>query len=140
MWGSPALDIYALLNNVASVEVKQTHRYEIMRLYFDDFIETLKKLGYTGKLPTFLDLQIDLLRFSVMDVVHVIGFSPFCFMNFSEIDFEGMQDDPSKVIASVSKSIYERQDFKDYLVENLKRLKIQGSLEQFECDIIETKL
>lgn len=61
-WGSPALDIIYGLYNMIDNEVRVQHRHELMTHYYNEFTATLKKIGYLGKVPTLVDLNVEMLR------------------------------------------------------------------------------
>lgn len=51
---------------MGSTETRDNHREELIRLYYDEFVGTLGKLGYLKTPPSLLDLQIELLRNGVL--------------------------------------------------------------------------
>lgn len=62
-YASPGVDIAYLLNAVADIEWRtETSEFEIIELYYQTFVGLLNKLGFLGKIPTMLDLQMEILR------------------------------------------------------------------------------
>lgn len=65
-YGSPAPDIFWTLYFVASNETRENHRPELIKLYHDEFVGTLAKLGYLKTPPSLMDLNIELLKNGAM--------------------------------------------------------------------------
>lgn len=61
-WASPALDILNALYLMIDTPVRAGHRQELITYYYNEFDTTLKKLGYLGKVPSLIDLNIELLK------------------------------------------------------------------------------
>lgn len=80
-WGSPCIDIFYLLHMVASPETRDEHREKIISHYYDEFIKTLKAIGYMSKPPALLELNIELLKNGFLEIVIVTCFLPFFFVD-----------------------------------------------------------
>lgn len=61
MWGTPAIDLSYLIFSMANTEGRE-RREEIIQFYYDEFAATLKKVGYLGRIPTLLDLNLEILK------------------------------------------------------------------------------
>ena len=61
-WGSPACDIIYSLYNTCSVETRDNHRDELIKFYHDELTATLNKFGYLKKMPTLLDLHVEIVK------------------------------------------------------------------------------
>lgn len=61
-WGSPAIDVLSLIDCIVDNGTKTAHRNEIIFEYHQHFAMILNKIGFLGKIPSLLDLQIELLR------------------------------------------------------------------------------
>lgn len=61
-FGSPALDLGYAMHNCVDEETRTNHRDELIHVYYQQFVTTLKRLGFLGRIPTMIDLQIELLR------------------------------------------------------------------------------
>lgn len=62
VWATPAIDLLYVLYLVASAEVRQRFKSELISYYYNELTRTLKNIGHLAKLPTMLDLQIELQR------------------------------------------------------------------------------
>uniref|UniRef100_T1E8E4 Uncharacterized protein n=1 Tax=Anopheles aquasalis TaxID=42839 RepID=T1E8E4_ANOAQ len=80
-------------------DVKDNHREELIYLYHQQFSDLLKRLGFLGKIPTLLDLQLELLRCSGLELFHYAVFSSFRYMDVTKMDIEalltGQADNPA---------------------------------------------
>jgi len=61
-WGSFAMDIYNYMMSSWKAEFKVKKFDELIKFYFDNLIVNLKLLNYQKKLPTYKDLQDELLK------------------------------------------------------------------------------
>lgn len=61
-WGSPAIDVLYLIDLIVDNQTKTAHRKEIIHEYHQHFASILKKIGFPGKIPSLVDLQVELLR------------------------------------------------------------------------------
>lgn len=61
-WASPSIDIMYLLYMVASTETLDNYRDQIILHYYNEFISSLKSIGYMNKPPPMLDLNVELLK------------------------------------------------------------------------------
>lgn len=122
-----AIDLYDLTNLMASREIRAKHRTDIVKFYFNEFSITLKKLGYRNKAPTLLDLNIELLRCSVIDLLHSFAFMTIQFVETKVIDFN--TGDLSSVIADLTEQSIQTKEFQEHIKETLKRMVAQGTLD-----------
>ncbi|KAL9698137.1 hypothetical protein quinque_001578 [Culex quinquefasciatus] len=61
-WGSPAVDIIYSLYQAVSVETRDNHRDELIKFYYDEFATALKKFDYGPKIPSLIDLRVEITR------------------------------------------------------------------------------
>lgn len=66
MWATPAIDLAFLLYVVADTDSRDNHRGELLSIYHEEFKDVLQKLGYLRRIPTLNDIQLELLKHSVM--------------------------------------------------------------------------
>lgn len=86
-YGSPAYDVYYSV--YAMVEFKsRVHFDEIVSHYYESFSKSLEKMGYKEKIPSFMDLQDELLRHGFIEVFLNICFTPFIFLDFKTVKLE----------------------------------------------------
>ena len=83
MYATPAIDLFYLLYVISDREVRDQNRNQILKVYHDQFTETLNGLGYLGKVPTMLNFQVELLRNGL------IGESPFLITHYHELFIQG---------------------------------------------------
>lgn len=89
-WGSPAIDLISLLDLIVTHEVKTTCRNEIIYQYHRHFAEILGKIGFLGRIPTLVDLQMELLRKGFIEVFHDVVFEQFKCIELAENTVEDM--------------------------------------------------
>lgn len=70
IYHSPAIDIYYLLNTIGDDEVRD-HRDYMVKLYHEILEGSLKQNGFSGTIPSAVDVHIELLRFSQMSKLRV---------------------------------------------------------------------
>lgn len=109
-------------------EIRAKHREEILRFYFSEFSETLKKIGFRGKVPTLLDFRIELLRWSAIDLIQSLGMVGVQFVDTSKFDFNKLATDPKAAIIELQRFITESQAFKSHVQESVLRLRNKGVL------------
>lgn len=85
-WGPPSIDVVSLLYMIASQEALTEHRTEIIQHYYQEFVRTLKEVGFMSKVPGLLDLNIELLKNGFWEVVVGVCFLPAFFMDLREED------------------------------------------------------
>jgi Ecdysteroid kinase-like family len=83
-WSSPAIDLIYALYAMASIETRNEHRNDLLSIYYATFSDTLKKIGYFRRVPTFLDLQVELLRCGFMEVLVSAVFLPYYSLDLSD--------------------------------------------------------
>ncbi|XP_053693605.1 uncharacterized protein LOC128741668 [Sabethes cyaneus] len=90
-WGSPAIDIIYSLYMLCSTETRENHRDEIIKFYYDEFAASLNKFGHLGKIPSLLDLHVEILKCG-----HLESFLTSAFLPFMIITFEEMMEEHAK--------------------------------------------
>lgn len=63
---------------------------KLITFYYDEFIQTLKLLGYSESPPTLLDLNLKLLEDGKLNVVLSICFIPFGFIDYRTTNVEDL--------------------------------------------------
>uniref|UniRef100_A0A182R179 CHK kinase-like domain-containing protein n=1 Tax=Anopheles farauti TaxID=69004 RepID=A0A182R179_9DIPT len=121
-WTTPAIDLYYLLDMIPSQEVKDRHRSELILMYHQQYSDFLKRMGYLGKIPTLLDLQIELLRNAALELFHYAVFTSFRYMDPAAIDIEAL------IKGEVNNPVLENEDFKKLMHTELTRFLHQGTL------------
>ncbi|XP_052890813.1 uncharacterized protein LOC128299019 [Anopheles moucheti] len=130
-WTSPAIDLYYLLDMIPTQEVKDNHRSELIYMYYQQYTDILKRLGFLGRIPTLLDLQVELLRFAGLELVHYTIFSAVRYMDQSAIDIEAM------LKGEVDNPVLSNPEFKKLMHRELTRFLHQGTLSSLHISVKE---
>lgn len=72
-WGSPAYDIFYTFTFSAQPQVKEKEFDNLISIYHTELVSSLKKLKYSGKIPTLRELHIDLLRQGFFGVIWAVA-------------------------------------------------------------------
>ncbi|XP_041787140.1 uncharacterized protein LOC121602442 [Anopheles merus] len=121
-WTTPAVDLYYLLDMIPTQEVKDKHRSELIYMYYQQYSDLLKRLGYLGKIPSLLDLQIELLRYASLELIHYAIFSSFRYMDQTAIDIEAL------LKGELDNPVLNNPEFKKLMHTELTRFLHQGTL------------
>lgn len=62
VWATPAIDLFYILYLVASTDIQRLYKTELITFYYNELKVTLKQMGYLSKIPSMLDLQLELLQ------------------------------------------------------------------------------
>ncbi|XP_055605523.1 uncharacterized protein LOC129753702 [Uranotaenia lowii] len=132
-WGSPAIDLFCLLNVTISRSLKRSHRNQLIQQYHYFFLETLTKLGYLGITPSLIDLHVELLRKGFLDLLLEVGYEPL--MNACEINKTTLQElqsgsTPRESTKDESKQEYFRQHLKTLLYKGLLDVIPSGEIQR----------
>lgn len=123
-WGTPAIDVLYLLDLIVDNDTKKAHRNRIVYEYHHHFATVLAKLGYMGKIPSLVDLQMELLRMGFLEVMHVVVFEKFKFEELTDTTFDnfdqGNPDDPC----------YQTEPFSSIIRSELPALMYRGLLDE----------
>lgn len=88
-YGSPAYDVYYSIYAMVEFEAR-VHFDEIVSHYYESFSKSLKNMDYKERIPSFADLQDELLRFGFFEVFLNICFTPFIFLDFKTVKLEDL--------------------------------------------------
>uniref|UniRef100_A0A182LS42 CHK kinase-like domain-containing protein n=1 Tax=Anopheles culicifacies TaxID=139723 RepID=A0A182LS42_9DIPT len=121
-WTSPAIDLYYLLDLIPTQTVKDNHRCEIIYLYYQQYTDLLKRLGYKGKISSLLDLQLELLRFSGLELFHYAALASFRFMDHRLVDIEAL------LKGEIKNSVTDNPEYRKLMLTELSRFLHQGAL------------
>ncbi|XP_037923535.1 uncharacterized protein LOC119659490 [Hermetia illucens] len=120
-WGSPSFDVV-----YTSALIPPSMRPKAYKLYFDTFIDVLKKSDYNGSLPTFEQLQKDLKSYRSLDLFFLATISSFLCA-----DKNKMKDDIEALLKNTNlfKTFYSQSTYISYVKELLPRLLQEGILD-----------
>lgn len=125
IYATPAIDlIYALYYFVSSVN-RQQHRDELIAIYHQQFVESLKKFGYLKPPPSLIDLKVELLRNGNLEVLVAICLSIFFYFDFTQMSAEDM--DMGEGTKKAKRRMYrEGAGFKDVILKELSGFLFNG--------------
>jgi thiamine kinase-like enzyme len=123
---SPCVDLYYALYNSISDENRMARRDEIIHVYHTEFTATLKNLGFIGRIPSLLELQMDLLKYGRMEVVKSIVFKMFFYVDAAETKNEEIMTKTDS--GDLKSTIYNDARYKKFIKAELPRLVQMGFL------------
>lgn len=126
VFASPCVDLYYAFYNSISDENRRTRRDEIIHDYHLEFASSLKRFGYIGKVPSLLDLQMDLIKHGQMEVLKCIAFKIFFY-----IDAANAQNDEvigSSESKNIKIKIFNDPRYQNFIKAELPRLARMGFL------------
>lgn len=126
-WGSPCIDLYYLLYLVASREVSEKHRDEIISYYYKEVVKSLQDIGYMTKPPNMLDLNVELLKNGFMEVIIAVCFMPFMLMDPAIHDADTAFENGIEGLL-LRKDLYRLPEFKTFIAKLLPKFLHRGLL------------
>lgn len=88
IWGSPAIDVLYAKYFIAQYE----DRDEMVRVYYHEFSKILKKLNFSGKVPSFDDLQLEINKNCVYEILLSVYCAPVSLFDMSAISLNDFFD------------------------------------------------
>ncbi|KAL1390272.1 hypothetical protein pipiens_012470 [Culex pipiens pipiens] len=85
MWGSPAVDLIYSMYNSVSYETRNSHRDELIKFYYDEFVAALNRFGYLKKIPTLVDLHVEITKCGHLETFLICTFLPFMMLTMEEL-------------------------------------------------------
>lgn len=61
VWGSPAVDIHYFINTSLNDDLRENHQDELFYFYYSTLVDLLKRLKYSGKIPSLYEFQMEAL-------------------------------------------------------------------------------
>ncbi|XP_059621224.1 uncharacterized protein LOC132264905 [Phlebotomus argentipes] len=92
IWSSPAVDLNYVMYCNASSETRDNHREELIRIYHVKFCSILEALGCLKRPPSLLELNIEMLKNGVVELLLAIQFMAMFYVNFEELKGVDMSD------------------------------------------------
>lgn len=124
IWATPAIDLYYLLYLVASDDVRVNNKDEILQSYHQSFVKTLEKFGYTYKIPTQHDLKLEMLKNQFIEVIIVICYLPYTYLDFAKE--KGIFGQSS---VEVRKQLFKNPEYQKNVKKILPDLLLKGALD-----------
>ncbi|XP_063709153.1 uncharacterized protein LOC134837697 [Culicoides brevitarsis] len=130
-FGTPAVDFIYMLYLMTSQKVRKNHRNEIMELYFEKFVATLKLLDFKGKIPTFTEFENELKRCRLMELVLLLCFGAYFYVNWED------KSTKTVVEAAQEKNLYaptipiweNNEEWKEYVTKSVEEMINKGFLD-----------
>uniref|UniRef100_A0A1L8DYJ5 Putative ecdysteroid kinase n=1 Tax=Nyssomyia neivai TaxID=330878 RepID=A0A1L8DYJ5_9DIPT len=126
-WGSPAIDLVPIFYALGDSECRK-RRGEIICIYHEYLVDYIKRLGCLTKIPSLLELNIDLLKKGALEIVWGITFLPFFYPFFANMDMEAVEDPSTEAMNKIRKIMYSNEDVAEALKEILFELLYKGIL------------
>lgn len=123
-WGSPAIDVLSLVDLIVDNKTKTAYRNEIIYEYHQHFASILNKIGFQGKIPSLVDLQIELLRKGFLEMIHVSVFEQFKHMQLTGSTFDEYND------GKLSNPCFGNEKFRNIVRSELHSLLCKGLLDE----------
>lgn len=101
---------------------------ELIMLYHQEFVKTLKQFGYMKAPPTLLDLNVELLKHGAIGCLVTLCFLPLAFADWSKMSPEDMMGDNSERSKNFKKSLYEPEVVQKLIKMELKNFLHKGWL------------
>lgn len=122
-YGTPAIDVcYAKY-----LCTKSDRREELVKYYYEVFSDSLKKMEFKGKIPTFEDLQNEIKMNAYYDVLLSISSVPYQVIELADV-FEDLFD-------PVKGDAIRRSFFKDPVIQNIYKKLLPEYLERGYFDL-----
>lgn len=61
VWGSPAVDIHYFINTSLNDDLRENHQDELFYFYYTTLVDLLKRLKYSGKIPSLYEFLMEAL-------------------------------------------------------------------------------
>lgn len=61
VWGSPAVDIHYFINTSLNDDLRENHQDELFYFYYSTLVDLLRRLKYSGKIPSLYEFQMEAL-------------------------------------------------------------------------------
>lgn len=113
---------------MAHSDLTDIHRNEFVLTYYLEFSSTLRKIGYREKIPTLLDLHIEILKCSHLELFQAISFISPRFMDYSKVDVDEIMKNPN-AMEEMALVIYGNPLFRSYMKNLFTRHLHIGSLD-----------
>lgn len=121
---SPSVDLnYAFLNAISG-ENCQKLRGDIISYYHEEFKKTLLSFGFLKRIPTLLDLNVELLKTGCLEVVMSIVFAIFHYIDPTQLDLTELLVGGDTV--GLKNVLLKNPEFQAVIKKNLKKFSHNG--------------
>lgn len=122
-YGSPAVDLSHALYCFLSTENRKTRRDEFIATYHAQFVESLKSFGFLKQIPSFLDLQIELLKNGNLQAMIGLCYTIGVYFDMQTVTMEDMAD-----VVGLTRKIFSAEGYQEILRNDLPRFVYGGML------------
>lgn len=128
-WSSPAMDLLFLLIESPRLELKISKFDEFVEFYQKNLVINLKKLGYKKKIPTLIDLEVNILQRAAISMILMTGHMGAILLDPSEeSNMENMMSDGENG-ASFKKAMFTNPRYVAHMMELLPFFEKKGVLD-----------
>lgn len=130
LYYSPALDLIGLLSTMGDSEVRK-RKDEVIKLYHEYLVASLKMYGYAGKLPSVIDVKVECLRMSDYDAFSTLLAIPFFAIKGIEMSelFDASDD---SVVAREIKKYYNNPDHAEEMKPIINSFYYRGTFDEWQ--------
>lgn len=129
-YGSPAVDLFWALYFVSDQETRDNHREELIKLYHEEFVAVLKKLGFLKTPPGLLELNVELLKNGGLEAFAALGPLPMFFADMEQVAAATQGGAPTvEMLLEMGKMLLEQPHIKSVIMKLLPKLLYQGCLD-----------
>lgn len=121
---SPAIDLLYAMQNMISMQNRLEHREDIISYYYQEFVSTLKALGFLKAIPTILDLQVELLKNGGLELMLAICFKPFMFIDPTKINLHELVE--NNETGKLKQMLFANPDYHEFIQAELPRCLYNG--------------
>lgn len=125
-FGSPGVDLNYFLNGSVQESVREKNWFEFIRYYHTILAETLRKLRYSGNIPTLQDIHVEIVRTGFHSVNAVFCLLPLAMMEDSENAAMDVFLQESEAGEAFRKQIFTNPRYEPILKSAIRRFDLLG--------------
>jgi hypothetical protein len=120
-----------MLYLVPDNDTRENHREEIIFHYHEEFLRALKCMGITGRTPSLLDVNCELLKNGFLEVVISICFMPFLFADTVELTHVHAEETEELNLdkKDIRRKLYNNPRYKEIISKLLPQFYFKGLLD-----------
>jgi len=126
VFATPAIDLIYALYFCVTPENRQKHRNELIAIYHEQFVKSLKAFGYLKTMPSLNEVQVEMLIKGKLEVLIAICISIFFIIDLGS--FTAAEDfDMGEGTKRAKRRMYkESQKFREIIQKELSRFYYNG--------------
>lgn len=106
---------------------RKTYRNEIILLYYESFVKSLREFGYEKEPPSLLDLNVELAKNGALGAQICICYLPYLLAEFSKIDSNVMYNVNEETTSS-KRSLYLGEEFGEVIKDEFEDFFFKGHI------------